>query len=58
MFSTDFMFRQQENLVENQKYQAEFRLLCNKILILHLVLDKFKHSLKKRAVINILNSKI
>ena len=45
MFSTDFIFRQQENLVDNQKCQAEFRLLCNKILILkegrqHRILDK------------------
>ena len=32
MFSTDFIFRQQENLVDNQKCQAGFRLLCNKIL--------------------------
>ena len=32
MFSTDFIFRQQENLVDNQKYQAGFRPLCNKIL--------------------------
>ena len=32
MFSTDFIFRQQENLVYNQKYQAGFRPLCNKIL--------------------------
>ena len=34
MFSTDFIFRQQENLVDNQKCQAGFRLLCNKILTL------------------------
>ena len=34
MFSTDFIFRQQENLVDNQKCQAGFRLLCNKILFL------------------------
>ena len=32
MFSTDFIFRQQENLVDNQKCQAGFRQLCNKIL--------------------------
>jgi hypothetical protein len=37
MFSTDFIFRQQENLVDNQKCQAGFRLLCNKILLLHFV---------------------
>ena len=35
MFSTDFIFRQQENLVDNQKCQAGFRPLCNKILLLH-----------------------
>ena len=29
MFSTDFIFRQQENLVDNQKCQAGFRPLCN-----------------------------
>ena len=34
MFSTDFIFRQQENLVDNQKCQARFRPLCNKILLL------------------------
>jgi hypothetical protein len=32
MFSTDFIFRQQETLVDNQKCQAGFRPLCNKIL--------------------------
>jgi hypothetical protein len=31
----DFIFRQQENLVDNQKCQAGFRLLCNKIQVLH-----------------------
>ena len=34
MFSTNFIFRQQENLVDNQKCQAGFRPLCNKILII------------------------
>ena len=34
MFSTDFIFRKQENLVDNQKCQAGFRPLCNKILFL------------------------
>ena len=34
MFSTDFIFRQQENLVDNQKCQAGFRPICNKILFL------------------------
>ena len=33
MFSTDFIFRQQENLFDNKKYQAGFRPLCNKILL-------------------------
>jgi hypothetical protein len=28
MFSTDFIFRQQENLVENKKCHAGFRPLC------------------------------
>ena len=32
MFSTYFIFRQQENLVDNQKSQAGFRPLRNKIL--------------------------
>ena len=32
MFSTDYIFRQQENLVDNQKCQAGFRPLCKKIL--------------------------
>ena len=34
MFSTDFIFRQQENFVDNQKCQAGFRSLCNKILFI------------------------
>ena len=34
MFSTDFIFRQQENLVDNQKCQTGFRSLCNKILLI------------------------
>ena len=33
MFPKDFIFRQQENLVDNQKCQAGFRPLCNKILV-------------------------
>ena len=40
MFSTDFIFRQQENLVDNQKCQAGFRLLCNKILFQYRKLKK------------------
>ena len=38
MFSTDFIFRQQENFVDNQKCQAGFRPLCNKILFLYIFL--------------------
>ena len=34
MFSTDFIFKQKENLVDNHKYQTGFRPLCNKILLL------------------------
>ena len=34
MFSTDFIFRKQENIVDNQKCQAGFRPLCNKILLM------------------------
>ena len=33
MFSTDFIFRQQENFVDNKKCQARFKKLCNKILL-------------------------
>ena len=33
MFSTDFIFRE-ENLVDNQRCQAGFKPLCNKILVL------------------------
>ena len=40
MFSTDFIFRQQENLIDNQKCQAGFRPLCNKILLLLLKLSE------------------
>ena len=35
MFSTNFIFRQQENLVANQKCLAGFRPLCNKILLIN-----------------------
>ena len=38
MFSTDFIFRQQENLVDNQKCQAGFRPLCNKIPFLYFLI--------------------
>ena len=37
MFSTDFIFRQQENLVDNKKCQAGFRPLCNKIPCHHAI---------------------
>ena len=43
MFSTDFIFRQQESLVDNQKCQAEFRPLCNKIPLLHKQATRTKH---------------
>ena len=50
MFSTDFIFRQQENLVDNQKNlvdnqkcQAGFRPLYNKILFL--VITNFTHDI-------------
>ena len=43
MFSTDFIFRQQENLVDIQKCQAGFRQLCNKILLQFLGLGRRKN---------------
>ena len=52
MFSTDFIFRQQENLVDNKKCRAGFRLLCNKIPLFlavfqnNNVISKTKLSLK------------
>ena len=33
MFATDLIFKQQENLVDNQKCQAGFRTLCKKDFI-------------------------
>ena len=45
MFSTDFIFRQQENLVDNQKCQAGFRPLCNKIIPFQ---DFFKNKLQSK----------
>ena len=39
MFSTDFIFGQQENLVDNQKCQAGFRPLCNIILYMIFILQ-------------------
>ena len=42
MFSTDFVFRQQENLVDNQKCQAGFRPLCNKIPLLSKIQIKWE----------------
>ena len=64
MFSTDFIFRQQENLVDNQKCQAGFRLLCNKILFCTLMLciegtihkiQFYRKSLEKEALIKLVN---
>ena len=40
MFSTDFIFRQQENLVDNQKSQAGYTPLRNKIQLLELGIRK------------------
>ena len=40
MFSTDFIFRQQENLVDNQKCQAGFRPLCNKVPFLRVQIKR------------------
>ena len=37
MFSTDFIFRQQETIVDNHKCQAGFKPLCNKILLFNVV---------------------
>ena len=34
LFATDFIFRQHKFFVDNQKCQAGFRPLCNKILFL------------------------
>ena len=42
MFSTDFIFRQQEYLVDNQKCWAGFRPLCNKILLY--ISEKKRHT--------------
>ena len=53
MFSTDFIFRQQENLVDNQKSQAGYRPLRNKILIpestvgyIHLHFEEIPHKME------------
>ena len=51
MFSTDFIFRQQENLVDTQKCQAEFRSLCNKILLMGSFLKYFQKGLQFEAFI-------
>ena len=48
MFSTDFIFRQQQNLVDNQKSQAEIRPLRNKILKVYTKV-KFKKNMSKGA---------
>ena len=47
MFTTDFIFRQQENLVDNQKCQAGFRPLCNKILFLDLFCTEIENTIGK-----------
>ena len=57
MFSTDFIFRQQENLVDNQKCQAGFRPLCNKILLLHCTEFQGAYS-KKFCACSSLESKV
>ena len=51
MFSTDFIFRQQENFVDNQKCQAEFRPLCNKILFLAKIILESLPNKKKQFVL-------
>ena len=43
MFSTDFLFRQQENLVDNQKCQAGIRPLGNKILLQVSISKKYQN---------------
>ena len=47
MFSTDFIFRQQENLVDNQKSQAGFRPLRNKILFFTIMITFLQWSHQK-----------
>ena len=54
MFSTDFIFKQQENFVDNQKCQAGFRPLCNKILFTPL--NTFKNLKKKCKNVNFSSS--
>ena len=49
MFSTDFIFRQQENLVDNKKCQARFRPLCNKILFKDVTLLILKFGFSEKA---------
>ena len=41
MFSTDFIFRQQENLVDNQKSQAGYRPLRNKSILAYFEQNKY-----------------
>ena len=53
MFSTYFTFRQQENLVDNQKCQAGFRPLCNKILLKDPLMTFFSRK-RVPAAINLL----
>ena len=57
MFSTDFIFRQQENLVDNQKGQAGFRPLRIKIPFMHCISIKssvFCFTYKKALDSNVL----
>ena len=65
MFSSDFIIRQQENLVDNQKCQARLRQLCNKILLfftgryedtlLHAVAERGHSSIFKLILNEVLN---
>ena len=48
MFSTDFIFRQQENLVDNQKCLAGFRPLCNKTLFLKFIVISMRYKTSMR----------
>ena len=56
MFSTDFIFRQQENLVDNQKCQAGFKPLCNKILMIYFSTSNLRSGLQYSSK-NVLNNK-
>ena len=63
MFSTDFIFRQQEHLVDNQICQAGFMPLCNKILIgpylrVHIIYHNWFRNKAKNTNIHILHKTI